>query len=381
MDARVRSWLNRHLFEDDAGGIILPYSLLDQKHPDLRIPSWDEMLTDQAAIPRYPAKLNLLSWSEHGRLQRWQSAIPAWIKESVALFETHQLSLLHYAARYPQLLEVLDQAPVMAWKLVSMPGQEIDLQHLLNGKRSDLMAALGVESQQEGARFLRQLRLRQVSPIILDQIDTCLVDKQRLAGLSQLPRVNSMALALAARFPALIGCRLHRTLAQLPCRPMQCQSMIALLEDVYALAAFLDTEAAEQIGECRYLTDVESLYQSWIEQSVAVMNCAQLQLTSQPQHLKTLAEFVALSRLQYQAWWCDFEQPHHQLWAWLEDQTPVGVLISEVSQPNTSSNDSNRYQARPYQLVRIRQGKNQLPSASLIAKVELWLLNLHHQDL
>jgi hypothetical protein len=367
MDARVRSWLNRHLFEDDAGGVILPYSLLDTKHLDMRIPSWDEMLTDQAAIPRYPPKLNLLSWSEHGRLQRWQAAIPVWIKESVALFESHQLTLLHYAARYPQLLELLDQAPVLAWKLVAMPGSEAERVALLHGKRADLMRLFGVSAQQDGVKFLRRLRLRQVSPPILAQINTCLLDSQRLAGLVQLPRVNSMALALAARFPALIGSRLHRTLAQLPCRPMQCQAMIALLDDAYRLAGGLGVSAAEAIGDCRYLTDVEALYRTWLHQSGSLLNASELQLTAEPQRLQHLADYVALSRLQYQAWWYECEQPSRQLWAWLDGDEPVGVLV----EPSDSS----------YRIVKMRQGENQLPSANVIAQVELWLVGLNHQDL
>jgi hypothetical protein len=367
MDARLRTWLNRHLIEDDIGRILLPYSRLDPRRQDLIIPSWDEMLTDQQPIPNYPPKLQLLDWSQHSRLQHWLQAIPNWIRESVALFDTHQLRLLHYAARYPQLLELLDQAPVLAWKLVAMPGSEAERVALLHGKRADLMSLFGVSAQQDGVKFLRRLRLRQVSPPILAQIDTCLLDSQRLAGLVQLPRVNSMALALAARFPALIGSRLHRTLAQLPCRPMQCQAMIALLDDAYRLAAGLGVSTAEAIGDCRYLTDVESLYRTWLHQSWSLLNASELLLTAEPQRLQYLADYVALSRMQYQAWWYDFEQPSRQLWAWLDGDEPVGVLVEQ--------SDSC------YRIVKMRQGANQLPSANVIAQGEIWLVGLNHQDL
>lgn len=378
MDARLATWLARHLIEDDMGRITLPYHLIDPRRQDVLIPSWDEMLTDQEPIPVYPVNLNLLSWPHQGRLKRWLSPIPPWIRESVALFEQHQLQLLHYAARYPQMLELLDQAPVMAWKLIAMPGSEAEKRVLLNGKRTCLIAALGAPFQLDGVRFLRQLRLRQVSQPILEQIDTCLLDADRLAGLARLPRVNSMALTLAAKFPELIGSRLHRTLAQLPCRPMQCQAMIALLEDAFRLASSLGADAEIEIGECRYLTDVESRYQHWLTQATMLMNPSKLSLIERPQRLQHFSDYVALSLEQKQAWWLEADVAHFQLWTWMFDHKPVGVLIEELPLSNKLEHDNS---SQPlYRIVRIRYANNQLPPVNLITQVELWLLTLGHQD-
>ncbi len=211
----------------------------------LGIPGWDNMMVGSEPVPAYPDDLAVLSWPDYGQLGAWRKQIPNWVKDSCALFPTHQLALLHYVGRYPQLLELLDHSPMLAWRLVASGLPEAEIVALLNDKRTQMVAEIGWPGKQETVQFLRKLRLRYVTEEISDFVEVCVMDEDRLEGLQTLPRVNSMALSLAARFPQLIGSRLHRSLAQLPCRPMQCQSLIAQLEDVYRAAEWLHVPASE----------------------------------------------------------------------------------------------------------------------------------------
>ena len=321
--------------------------------------SWDSMMFSSHAIPAYPPGLDVLNWSVHSDLRFWLQQIPSWVVESCRLFPTHQLSLLHYAGRYPQMLELLDHSPMLAWQLVKAPLTEAQRVQLFMGKRTEMVAQLGWPGKVETVKFLRNLRLRAVNADLLQQVEICLWAETRLDALQTLPRINSMALSLAARFPELIGQRLHQSLARLPCRPMQCQAMIALLEDVYRLAeAIGDQDVTQKIGNCRYLVEVEQLYQAWLQDDCTSADAPGLVLTDHPRQLSTEAEWRALSCQQNQAWWLDYGKPNVELWAWMFEQQLVGVLIQ-------------RGQGAKW--LRLRQGNNQLACAELMAQVELWL--------
>jgi hypothetical protein len=185
-----------------------------------------------------------------------------------------------------------------------------------------------------------------------------------------------MALSLAARFPQLIGSTLHQTLAQLPCRPMQCQAMIAQLEDTFKLAEHLDiAEAHELIGKQRYLTDVEACYQQWLNQALP-QSIPNLTLTESPKQLTTLPEWQALSQVQQHPWWIDWikKEKGYQLWAWQTSSNHVtneimGVLIK----PTHNSAPYNS----PWTTQRIRRLKNRLPSSEHLSKIHLWLTALN----
>jgi hypothetical protein len=325
----------------------------------LALPSWDQMMLSAEPIPAYPAGLDILNWSVHSDMRFWLQQMPSWVVESCRLFPTHQLSLLHYAGRYPQMLELLDHSPMLAWQLVKAPLSEAQRVALFMGKRTNMVAQLGWPGKIETVKFLRNLRLRAVNADLLQQVEICLLDEKRLDALQTLPRINSMALSLAARFPELIGRRLHQSLARLPCRPMQCQAMIALLEDVYRLAeAIGDQDVTQKIGDCRYLVEVEQLYQAWLQQAYESFNLAGLLLGERPTQIIDKKDWYALSQLQNQAWWLDYDKPNIELWAWMFEQQVVGVLIQ-------------RGQGAKW--LRLRQGNNQLACAELMAQVELWL--------
>lgn len=326
----------------------------------LRLVSWEQLMFSNEPIDAYPANLDLLNWTAHSDLRFWLQQIPPWVLESCRLFPSHQLTLLHYAGRYPQMLELLDHSPMLAWQLVRAGLDEQELVELFKAKRTEMVSRLGWPGKAETVKFLRNLRLRSVNADLLQQVEVCLLDERRLDALQDLPRINSMALSLAARFPELIGHRLHQSLARLPCRPMQCKALVALLEDVYRLAEFIgDQQVTQKVGDCRYLVEVEQLYQAWLLAFSPKVK-ADLELTEQPQELKALEQWVALSQIQQQAWWLDYQQNNTALWAWQIDGQVVGMLV-ELNQQSK-------------QLVRLRQGDNQLASAALMAQVELWLL-------
>lgn len=328
-----------------------------------RLPSWDQMMMSSESIPLYPPDLDLLNWPAHSDLRFWLQQMPAWVVESCRLFPTHQLDLLHYSGRYPQMLELLDHSPMLAWQLVKSPLSEDERVALFQSKRTEMVAKLGWSGKAETVKFLRNLRLRMVNHELLEQVEICLLDEQRLDALQTLPRINSMALSLAARFPELIGQRLHQSLARLPCRPMQCQAMVALLEDVYRLAAHIKIESvAQKIGDCRYLVEVEHLYQAWLLDYAPIVSVPGLVLDAQPTKLTDLNQWTALSLAQNQAWWLEFNEPNIQLWAWQYQEDLVGALV-EITADNKTK------------LLRLRQGNNQLASAALQTQVELWLIS------
>ena len=332
------------------------------EHGVMAIPSWDRMMLSSDPIPDYPKDFALLSPSAHPQLSYWQKQIPSWVRESCALFPTHQLKLLHYVGRYPQLLELLDHSPVLAWRLMTSHLSEEDVVSMLNDKRTQLVEQLGWPGKVETFRFLKKLRLRQVNQQIAEQVDVCLLDEKRLNALQALPRVNSMALSLAARFPEMIGCRLHLALASMPCRPMQCQSMIALLEDAYRLAEHLALPIAEinKIAHTRYLVEVEKLYNGWLQSVVkGAESELELVLNDVPRKLTSYEACLALSALQWHAWFTDWqgvEKSLNGLYVMQLNEAVVAFLFDETRQ----------------EVLRVRQMQNQLPTSEQLSRIHLW---------
>lgn len=346
----------------------------------VRVPSWDSLMMSAEPVPNYPSQLQVLSWSNFSDIAIWRKQIPKWVQESCALFPSHQLKLLHYAGKYPQVVELLDHSPMLAWRLIKSPLEEPEIVALLAGKRQDMVAQVGWPGKEETVRFLRNLRLRFVNEMIAEQIETCLLDDNRLQALQNLPRINSMALSLAARFPHLIGSRLHQTLAQLPCRPMQCQSMVALLEDAYALAEWLALPQVEieKIGQCRYLVEVTKLYQAWMQlgriryaeqqgvdlTALPEMASFQAQLSKEPQILNQPSDWLLLSELQQHAWWVSAEQADTQLVAWQDEEGTWASLIGVKAEEKSTG------------ILRLRGLDNCLAGAKQQSDMHLWLAKL-----
>lgn len=336
------------------------------------IPSWDAMMLSAEPIPNYPKVLQVFNWSNQPQLAFWRKQIPAWVRESCGLFPSHQLRLLHFVGRYPQLLELLDHSPLLAWRLVSSSLSEDEIVQLLQDKRTDLVAKLGWPGSQQAVGFLRKLRLRFVNSDIVESVETCLLDDGRLQGLQSLPRVNSMALSLAARFPALIGSRLHQNLAKLPCRPLQCQKMIALLEDVYRAADFLQPSEQDltHIASARYLVEVEQIYQAWwFQTSQQASLTMDLALTKQPVRLTLKQQWQALSVLQHHYWltdWQAFETGKVSLWARLAEQGVEAVLLPHAEM-DPSENPAK------WTIIRGRQADNQLLNSAQLSYWHCWL--------
>ncbi|MDX1347777.1 MAG: hypothetical protein R3189_05960 [Thiomicrorhabdus chilensis] len=345
----------------------------------VKVISWDNMMLDANPIPAYPPEFKIFTWSNYSQLAYWRKQIPKWVQDSCALFPTHQLTLLHYCGKYPQILELLDQAPLLAWRLISSGLQEPEVVALLSGKRVEMAAQMGWPGKEETVKFLRNLRLRWVNQEIAEQVELCLLDERRLQALQSLPRINSMALSLAARFPELIGSRLHQALAQLPCRPMQCQSMVALLEDAYRLAeayALPDQEIA-RIGKSRYLVEVTQIYQAWLstaiesalqdeEQAMPVLS-ERLKASSQPfEVLDALEDWIQLSLWQQHAWFIDFPDQKNaadlKLVAWLDEGKVWGALLSTLGGEEGESS----------QIVRVRGEENSLSDAKPLSDLHLW---------
>jgi len=353
------------------------------KYGVVSIPSWDAMMLSADPIADYPAELQIFNWSNQPQLAFWRKQIPNWVKESCALFPSYQLRLLHFVARYPQLLELLDHSPMLAWRLVSSSLTESEIVQVLQDKRTHLMAKLGWPGSHEAVSFLQKLRLRFVNSNIVESVETCLLDDERLQGLQSLPRVNSMALSLAARFPALIGARLHQNLAKLPCRPLQCQKMIACLEDVYRAAAVLQPPETDlkAIASARYLVDVEKIYQAWwFLAAQQASSTVDLGLTQQPVRLTLKQQWQALSVLQHHYWltdWSDFEAGKGSLWVRHAEQGIEAILLLHPSAAEKSQDQQNNMSGA---IVRGRQADNQLLNAEQLSYWHCWLAGGEQAD-
>lgn len=325
------------------------------------IPSWDSMMLSNQPIPIYDELLKPLAWPTSSALADWKKQIPTWVQESCLLFDTHQLRLLHFCGRYPQMLELLDHAPILAWRLVSAQQTEAELVAVLADKRTSQASLVGWQGKAETVKFLRSLRLKMVNSQIAEQVDICLLDDKRLNALQDFPRINSMALSLAARFPEMIGCKLHHALAAMPCRPMQCQSMIAQLEDAYHLAEYLKLDELEiaQIANARYLVEVDKTYQAWLILALKHYQTVALNLTVNPQVLATPDLWAALSQKQQHAWVADLESGL-VLYGLLVQEEVVGFLWSNAER----------------KVIRVRREQNRLPTAEQLSQIHLWQAGL-----
>lgn len=393
----------------------------------LKLLSWEAILMDSQPVPEYPDFLKPLDWPKVAEVAAWSKLIPRWVAESCRLFPNHQLKLLHYVGKYPQILELLDHAPYLAWRLVTSSLQEPEIVALLGGKRQQIVEQLGWPGLKETLKFLQNLRLRQVTPMIIEQVETCALDPKRLSDLQNLPRINSMALTLASRFPEMIGCRLHLSLAKQPCQPMQCQMMVSLLEDAFQLIEQLQLgdKAINDIRQSLYLSDVHQLYLQWMRQ--ALVDCsmmqtiapllveeqslvsqwshvaaqqlecfvASLQLSPEPKALTNIEDWQALSLLQEHAWWLDYDSDK-QLYVWQEsasdkslpagrhgEQTLAHFKHSSVRgskldlQPNlwAALVDTQLLTPQePVKILRIRGLENRLPQSKQLSAIHLFLL-------
>ena len=350
----------------------------------LSIPSWDGMMLSSEPIPPYPSDLQIMAWPQYAPIQAWKKWIPPWVWQSCAIFPTHQIRLLHAVGRYPQLLDLLEHAPVLAWQLVASDIQESEWVALFRGKQTDLVDRLGWPGKKKTLHFLRKLRLRYLNQDLEQSVHTCLLDEQRLSALAELPRVNAMALALAARFPQWIGSRLHQSLAHQPCRPMQCQSLLALLSDVSEWIDWVSEcpnsevsalDAQNAVAACRYMVEVEQLYTRWSLGQAMIDSEAQaresiqaLGLHRTPQPLTSQAAVWTLSRLQHHAWWVSkAAHPSGQLVAWVDANAQVHAALLAPSEVSASEGSQSGV------FYKVRQGKNQLPDASSWSKWTLWL--------
>ncbi len=378
--------LAQHCFWDEEEQVL--WIDCRQVFPELGVvsaPSWDDLMMSSSEIPEYPSQLTILAWSNFSQLSYWRKQIPKWVQESCALFESHQLKMLHYSGKYPQVLELLDHAPMLVWRLMCSSLSESEIVALMSGKRQQLVAQVGWPGRAEAVKFLRNLRLRHVNKHISEQVEVCLMDEQRLIALQSLPRINSMALSLASVFPALIGSRLHHALAQLPCRPMQCQSMVALLEDAYALAEWLALPKKEiaKIGECRYLVEVSKLYQVWLKEAVSAEQTGLglafsdhqkgddswlANLSETPKKLCLKQEWLDLSQLQQHAWWLDYERSNVSLVVWKDSEGIWSALIGNQKSAEKQGSVLNS------NIIRVRGEKNTLPGAKQLTALHLWSL-------
>lgn len=374
---RAQQLLAKHCYwDEEAQTLWIDARKIYPEQGVVEVMGWDRMMFDANPVPNYPKEWAVLQWSNYSQFSNWRKQVPPWVLDSCALFPSYQLKMLHFCGKYPQLLELLDHAPMLAWRLVSSPLAEPEIVALLAGKRIDIVQQVGWPGKDSTVKFLRNLRLRWVNAEIAEQVETCLLDESRMQALQDLPRINSMALSLAARFPHLIGCQLHRALAQLPCRPMQCKSMVALLEDVYRLGeahAFPQTEI-DRIGECRYLSEVTDLYQWWLniaievalqdeEQSMASLADRLVTSTRDFEELDAFSDWIQLSVLQQHAWLIDFPETQQacqvKLIAWRDEEVIWAALLA-------LSTDNE------WQVTRVRGQENTLGDAKPWSDLHLW---------
>ena len=259
--------LARHALWDAEGQQLIVE--LSPFHPQLGfvpIPSWEQMLTLSAKpqLPNWP----LLHWPELPAVAAWRACIPDWVAETLRrLPQRYQLQLLWLCARHPQMLEMLDKTPIMAWRIAAHHVPENELKQYFPEPRAKLAARLGWPERHETIRFLNRLRLRKMDEPILQQVERCLRQPEVLTRACQLPRINSMALTLSAHFPQLIDTPLHHSLARQPCQPQQCRVLHACLDDALKLADWLD-QPFEAIAKCRFMVEIEDLYQKWLTQAL-----------------------------------------------------------------------------------------------------------------
>lgn len=259
--------LARHaLWDEDGQQLIVELTSFHPKLGFIAIPNWEQMLTlgTKPQLPNWP----LLHWPELPAIVAWRACIPDWVVETLRrLPQRYQLELLWLCARYPQMLEMLDKTPVMAWRIAAKKVPENELKQYFPEPRAKLAARLGWPEQHDTIRFLNRLRLRKMDEPMLQQVDACLSQPDVLRRACHLPRINSMALTLSAHFPQLIDTPLHHSLSRQPCQPQQCRALHACLDDALKLAAWLD-KPLEAIANCRFMVEIEDLYQKWLIQAL-----------------------------------------------------------------------------------------------------------------
>ncbi len=221
-------------------------------------------LAETPELPNWP----LLHWPELPPVRAWCKGLPTWVADTLRrLPRDHQLRLLYLCARHPQMLEMLEKTPIMAWHVAAQRLPENELRQYFPQPRARLASRLGWPERRETVRFLSRLRLRRMNDDMLQQVDTCLRQPEVLARACRLPRINSMALTLSAHFPDLVDTPLHHSLARQPCRPQQCRALHACLQDALKLARWLD-EPVDTIAQCRFMVEIEDLYRKWLEKAL-----------------------------------------------------------------------------------------------------------------
>ncbi len=299
--------LARHALWDEAQSTLwIDLTPFNAALQPVELPGWERMLIWRGDPPPLPTWAPL-EWPHTPAVNSWRKQIPTWVIETLERLPTKgQLRLLYLSARYPQMLELLDKMPVLAWRLANAQLDEHQLQRLFPQPRTEMSALVGWPEDRHAVRFLQKLRLRRMDEQMLEQVETCLADPDIYLPASGLPRINSMALTLAAHFPQLIGSPLHQSLARQPCRPQQCKQMKALLSDAMALAQWLG-KPIEAIQTCRFLVDVEALYEKWLQEGLQ-----RLQRDTQKNHTKTV--------------WKKVGDPPHLPRGWQSIQTLKGLV-------------------------------------------------------
>jgi len=330
--------------------------------------TWHENPPD---LPRWA----VLQWPANPAIAAWQRQIPAWVADTLnRLPAKGELRLLYLCARYPQMLEMLDKMPVLAWRLANANLNEHQLTQLFPRPRTEMCSLVGWPEDRHAIRFLQRLRLRSMDEQMLQQVDTCLLDTCVYQHASELPRINSMALTLAAHFPQLIGSTLHESLARQPCRPQQCQQMKALLQDAIELATWL-REPLETLRQCRFLVEIEEHYAHWLEKGLKHLT-AQAQRSDQKpackkvgdpprlppgwRHVEGVDTLINCCRQTGHAWFTDAS-------GWL------------VRPDNTNARWAARIECRSggWAVTHARQTGNQLLDAEQQAQLDLLLARLN----
>ncbi|WP_294948477.1 hypothetical protein [Sulfurivirga sp.] len=260
--------LARHAFwDEDAQKLIIDLTPFHAGLMPVSLPGWEQLVGWQGRAPELP-DWPLLNWPAQPAVQRWRRHIPQWVEDTLLrLPRSHQLKLLYLSARYPQMLELLEKMPVLAWRIAASGMDEQTLRTLFPKPRTFINASVGWPAERAALRFLQRLRLRRMDEEMIAQVETCLNEPNTLHRSVELPRINSMALTLAANFPDLVATPLHHSLARQPCRPEQCRQMHALIEDALKLAKWLDKDITP-IQNARFLVEIEDLYSQWLAEAM-----------------------------------------------------------------------------------------------------------------
>ena len=187
---------------------------------------------------------------------------------------------------------VTGKMPLLVWKIADKHLDEHTLKSLFQQPRIYLTEAVNWGNQKETVRFLQKLRLRSMDTPIIQHVEQCLSQPQLLKQACHLPRINSMALTIAAQFPQFIDTPLHHSLARQPCRPEQCKQLHATLSDTLALAQWLN-KPLSIIKKFRFEIEIEEIYKEWLSESLKKQNTSYQ--TIRKQHLLRKVQIVSLS--------------------------------------------------------------------------------------